>query len=67
MQQLSCPSVHLCVGLAGHYVVSSVAPQRGGTAWRQRLVNPDAPAFTVDCLATIQCVATNPDGQLLTS
>jgi hypothetical protein len=23
VQQLSCPSVHLCVGVAGHYVVSS--------------------------------------------
>jgi hypothetical protein len=67
VQQLSCPSVHLCVGLAGHYVVSSVAPQRGGTAWSQLLVNPDAPAFTVDCPATTQCVATNSDGQLLTS
>ena len=67
VQQLSCPSVHLCVGLAGHYVVSSVAPQRGGTAWRQRLVDPDAPAFTVDCPTIAQCVATNPDGQLLTS
>ncbi len=67
VQQLSCPSVHLCVGLAGHYVVSSVAPQRGGTAWSQLLVNPDAPAFTVDCPTTAQCVATNPDGQLLTS
>ena len=67
VQQLSCPSSHLCVGLAGHYVVSSVAPQRGGTAWSLLLVNPDAPAFTVDCAATTQCVATNPDGQLLTS
>jgi len=67
VQQLSCPSVHLCVGLAGHYVVSSVAPQRGGTAWSQRLANPDAPAFTVDCPDSTQCVATNPDGQLLTS
>jgi hypothetical protein len=69
VQQLSCPSVHLCVGLAGHYVVSSFAPQRGGTAWSQLLVNPDAPAFTVDCpvTTTTQCVAVNPDGQLLTS
>jgi hypothetical protein len=67
VQQLSCPSVDLCVGLAGHYVVSSVAPQRGGTAWSQRLVNPDAPAFTVDCAATTECVATNSDDQLLTS
>jgi PQQ-like domain len=67
VQQLSCPTVHMCVGLAGHYVVSSVTPQRGGTAWSQLLVNPDAPAFTVDCPATTQCVATNPDGQLLTS
>jgi len=67
VQQLSCPSVHLCVGLAGHYVVSSVAPLRGGTAWSQVLVNPDAPAFSVDCPATSQCVATNSDGQLLAS
>jgi hypothetical protein len=59
--------VHLCVGLAGHYVVSSVTPQRGGTAWSQLLVNPNASAFTVDCPGTTQCVATNPDGQLLTS
>jgi hypothetical protein len=51
VQQLSCPGVHLCVGLAGHYVVSSVAPQLGGMAWSQRLVNPDAPAFTVQCPA----------------
>lgn len=67
VQQLSCPSVHLCVGMAGHYVVSSVAPQRGGTAWRQRLVNPYAPAVAVDCPATTRCVATASDGQLLSS
>jgi len=67
VQQLSCPSVHLCVGLAGHYVVSSVAPQRGGMSWSQRLVNPDAPAFTVQCPAIAQCAAANPDGQFLVS
>ena len=31
------------------------------------MVNLDAPAFTVDCPAITQCVATNPVGQLLTS
>jgi hypothetical protein len=67
VQQLSCPSVHLCVGLAGHYVVSSVAPHRGGMAWSQLLVNPDVPAFTVQCPAITQCVAANPDGQFLAS
>jgi hypothetical protein len=67
VQQLSCPSVRLCVGLAGAYVISSAAPQRGGTAWSQLLVNPETPAFTVDCPASTQCVATNLVGQLLTS
>ena len=65
--ELSCPSVRLCVGVAGHYVISSVRPERGGTAWRQALVNQNAPAFAVDCPTTTRCVAAGQDGQVLTS
>jgi hypothetical protein len=69
---LSCPSVRLCVGVAGHYVISSVRPQRGGTAWRQALVNQGAPTFAVDCSTATRCVAAGSgndgdDGRVLTS
>lgn len=46
---LSCPTAHLCVGVAGHYVVSSRDPERGGDGWRQALVNQNAPADAIDC------------------
>jgi len=64
---LSCPTSRLCVGVAGHYVITSVGPDRGGAAWRQALVNPDAPATAIDCPSITRCVAASYDGQVLTS
>jgi hypothetical protein len=64
---LSCPTSHLCVGVAGHYVITSTQPDRGGTARRQARVNQDAPATAIDCPSTTLCVAASYDGQVLTS
>lgn len=64
---LSCPTSRLCVGVAGHYVVSSTRPERGGDSWRQALVNPNAPADAIDCPSPRSCVAVTLDGQVVTS
>jgi hypothetical protein len=64
---LSCPTSHLCVGVAGHYVISSRQPGRGGTAWRQALVNQEVSASAIDCPSTTRCVAAGPDRQVSTS
>lgn len=64
---LSCPSSRLCVGVAGHYVVSSTNPARGGAAWRQALVNNHAPADAIDCPTTTLCVTAGADGQVAVS
>jgi hypothetical protein len=65
--ELSCPSPRLCVGVAGHYVITSVWPQHGGTAWRQALVNHNAWERSVDCPTITRCVAVSDDGQVLTT
>jgi hypothetical protein len=65
--ELSCPSSSLCVGVAGHYVITSARPWRGGTSWRQALVNPEAWEFSVDCPTIIRCAAVSDDGQVLTT
>ena len=64
---LSCPTSRLCVGVAGRYVVSSTHPDRGGTAWRQALVNPDAPALAIDCPSASSCVAVSSNDRVMTS
>jgi len=63
---LSCPTPRLCVGVAGHYVISSVRPGHGGSAWRQALVNQDASAEAIDCPTATRCAA-GYDGQVLTT
>ena len=65
--ELSCPSPRLCVGVAGHYVITSVRPWHGGTAWRQALVNAHAWEQSVDCPTTTRCVAVSDDRQVLTT
>jgi hypothetical protein len=60
--ELSCPSPRLCVGVAGQWVISSVRPQRGGTAWRRALVNHGAWEQAVDCPTITRCVAVSDDG-----
>lgn len=62
VSSLSCPSTHLCVGVAGHYVITSQHPERGGTAWHQALVNPDNPAEEIDCPTTTRCVIAGQNG-----
>ena len=64
---LSCPTPRLCVGVAGHYVITSTRPDRGGSAWHQALVNPDTPADAIDCPSSRLCVAAGVEGQVLTS
>ena len=64
---LSCPTPRLCVGVAGHYVISSTQPDRGGSAWHQALANQDAPADAIDCPSSTLCVAAGVEGQVLMS
>jgi hypothetical protein len=64
---LSCPTSRLCVGIAGHYVVSSTQPNHGGDAWHQALVNPNAPAQAIDCPSTSSCVAVSSNDRVMAS
>lgn len=64
---VSCPTPRLCVGVAGHYIIRSTHPDRGGSAWHQVLVNQDAPADVIDCPSSTLCVAAGVEGQVLTS
>jgi hypothetical protein len=64
---LSCPTSGLCVGVAGHYVVSSTQPNRGGAAWRSALVNPNAPAVAIDCPSASSCVSVSSNDQVTAS
>ena len=68
IQRLSCPSVHLCVGVEyGGAVVTSTDPAGGAAAWSEAPVAGLGHGFDVSCASGSFCVVTDDAGHYATS